>query len=73
MLTIISKHPLRDSYMLYCPATAIPPYFGSLRECEKAQVTFERKLQSEFDKLPDSEQSEIINMIDSYRMRDEVR
>ena len=59
--------------MLYCPATAIPPYFGSLRECEKAQVTFERTLQSEFDKLPDSEQSEIINMIDSYRTRDEVR
>ena len=69
MLSIISKHPLNNNYMLYCPVTPIPPYFGSLRECRKAQVVFEKRLRKEFDTLSDEEKTEILSMLDYYRKR----
>ena len=38
MKTEITKHPLRDCYMLYITNNFIPPYFGSLKSCKKARV-----------------------------------
>lgn len=48
--TIIEKHPLRNCYMLYCPALGfIPPYFGTLKQCQKAQKIFEEKIKGFFN------------------------
>lgn len=66
-LSIITKHPLKDGYMLYCPVTAIPPYFGTLEKCKKAQEVFESKLHEQFDKLDESDKRGILNRLDSYR------
>ena len=62
-LSIITKHPLKDEYMLYCQATAIPPYFGSLRECNKAQAVFEKKLREEFDKLSECDKRDVLKRL----------
>ena len=49
MKSIIERHPLRDCYMLYSNLTPqIPPYFGTLRQCKKAQKFFEKKLEEMF-------------------------
>ena len=69
MLSIISKNPIRNNYMLYCPVTPIPPYFGSLSKCRKAQVVFEKKLREEFNKINDEEKEEILSMLEYYRNR----
>ena len=69
MLSIISEHPLNNNYMLYCPVTPIPPYFGSLDKCRKAQVIFEKKLREEFDTLCDEEKEEILSKLEYYRKR----
>ena len=69
MLSIISEHPLNNNYMLYCPVTPIPPYFGSLDKCRKAQVIFEKKLREEFDTLNDEEKAEILSKLEYYRKR----
>lgn len=69
MLSIISEHPLNNNYMLYCPVTPIPPYFGSLDKCRKAQVIFEKKLRKEFEPLNDEEKSEILSKLEYYRKR----
>lgn len=69
MLSIISKRPLSNDYMLYCPVTPIPPYFGSLRECRKAQGVFEKRLRKEFDTLSDEEKADINTTLDYYRKR----
>lgn len=61
----IEKHPLKNCYMLYCKATDLPPYFGSLNECKNAQRHFEEKLRAEFDKLPKYRQREIINELNN--------
>ena len=68
-LSIISEHPLKNDYMLYCPVTPIPPYFGSLDECRKAQAVFEGKLRKEFDTLNDGEKAEILSKLEYYRKR----
>lgn len=49
--------------MLFCRATAIPPYFGTLRQCKTAQKHFEVKLHEVFDKLPKDRQDEIIKTL----------
>lgn len=72
MLSIISTHPLKDEYMLYCPVTAIPPYFGTLKECKKAQITFEKKLKEEFEKLPDDEKKDILERLEYYQKRNGI-
>lgn len=69
MLSIISKHSLNNNYMLYCPVTPIPPYFGSLRKCRKAQVVFEKRLRKEFDILNNEEKTDIYEKLDYYRKR----
>ena len=69
MLSIISKHPLNNNDMLYCPVTPIPPYFGSLRECRKAQGVFEKRLRKEFDTLSGEEKADINATLDYYRKR----
>ena len=69
MLSIISKHPLSNNYMLYCPVTPIPPYFGSLREYRKAQGVFEKRLRKEFDTLGGEEKTEILSKLDYYKKR----
>ena len=69
MLSIISKNKLMVNYMLYCPVTPIPPYFGSLRECRKAQAVFEKRLQIEFVTLSDEEKAEILSKLEYYRKR----
>ena len=69
MLSIISENKLHNNYMLYCPVTPIPPYFGSLSKCRKAQVIFEKKLREEFDTLNDEDKAEILSMLDYYRKR----
>lgn len=69
MLSIISEHPLNNNYMLYCPVTPIPPYFGSLDGCRKAQLIFEKKLREEFDTLNDGEKAEILSKLEYYRKR----
>ena len=69
MLSIISENQLHNNYMLYCPVTPIPPYFGSLSKCRKAQVIFEKKLREEFDTLNDEDKAEILSMLDYYRKR----
>ena len=69
MLSIISKHPLNNNYMLYCPVTPIPPYFGSLRECRKAQGVFEKRLRKEFDTLSKKKKADINATQDYYRKR----
>lgn len=69
MLSIISKNPIHNNYMLYCPVTPIPPYFGSLSKCRKAQVVFEKKLREEFNKINDEEKKEILSMLEYYRKR----
>ena len=69
MLSIISEHPLNNNYMLYCPVTPIPAYFGSLSKCRKAQVIFEKKLREEFDQLNDEEKAEILSKLEYYRKR----
>lgn len=68
-LSIISENQLNNNYMLYCPVTPIPPYFGSLSKCRKAQVVFEKKLREEFDTLNDEDKAEILSMLDYYRKR----
>ena len=69
MLSIISEHPLNNNYMLYCPVTPIPPYFGSLDKCRKAQVIFEKKLREEFDTLNDEEKVGVLSELEYYRKR----
>lgn len=69
MLSIISKNQLHNNYMLYCPVTPIPPYFGSLSKCRKSQVIFEKKLREEFDTLNDGEKAEILSNLEYYRKR----
>ena len=69
MLSIISKHPLNNNYMLYCPVTPIPPYFGSLRECRKAQGVFAKRLRQELDTLSGAEKADINATLDYYRKR----
>ena len=69
MLSIISKHRLSNNYMLYCPVTPIPPYFGSLSECRKAQGVFEKRLRKEFDTLSGEEKADINATLDYYRKR----
>ena len=69
MLSIISKNPLSNNYMLYCPVTPIPPYFGSLRECRKAQGVFEKRLRKEFGTLSGEEKADINAKLDYYRKR----
>ena len=69
MLSSISKNKLMGNYMLYCPVTPIPPYFGSLRECRKAQEVFEKRLQKEFVTLSDEEKAEILSKLEYYRKR----
>ena len=69
MLSIISENQLHNNYMLYCPVTPIPPYFGSLSKCRKAQVVFEKKLREEFDTLKDEEKAEILSKLEYYRKR----
>ena len=69
MLSIISENQLHNNYMLYCPVTPIPPYFGSLDKCRKAQVVFEERLRKEFDTLKDEEKEEILLKLDYYRKR----
>ena len=69
MLSIISKNPIHNNYMLYCPVTPIFPYFGSLKKCRKAQVVFEKKLREEFNKINDEEKKEILSMLEYYRKR----
>ncbi len=69
MLSIISENQLHNNYMLYCPVTPIPPYFGSLSKCRKAQVIFEKKLREEFDTLNDEDKAETLSMLDYYRKR----
>ena len=69
MLSIISKHPLSNNYMLYCPVTPIPPYYGSLGECRKAQGVFEKRLRKEFDTLSGEEKADINATLDYYRKR----
>ena len=69
MLSIISKNQIRNNYMLYCPVTPIPPYFGSLSKCRKAQVVFEKKLREEFNTLNDEEKAEIVSRLEYYRKR----
>ena len=69
MLSIISKNPILNNYMLYCPVTPIPPYLGSLSKCRKAQVVFEKRLQKEFESLCDKEKEEIVSKLEYYRKR----
>lgn len=69
MLSIISKNSIGNNYMLYCPVTPIPPYFGSLSKCRKAQVVFEKKLREEFNTLNDEEKAEIVSRLEYYRNR----
>ena len=69
MLSIISENQLHNNYMLYCPVTPIPPYFGSLSKCRKAQVIFEKRLRKEFDPLNDEEKAEILSKLEYYRKR----
>lgn len=59
-LSRIEKHPAKDGFMLYCRATAIPPYFGTRRQCLEAQKHFEAKLHQVFDNLPKDRQDEIL-------------
>ena len=69
MLSIIIKNNLKGNYMLYCPVTAIPPYFGTLTECKKSQVVFEKRLHKEFDVLTENEKCEFRSLIEFYRKR----
>ena len=69
MLSIISENQLHNNYILYCPVTPIPPYFGSLSKCRKAQVIFEKKLREEFDTINDGEKAEILSKLEYYRKR----
>ena len=69
MLSIISENQLNNNYMLYCPVTPLPPYFGSLSKCREAQVIFEKKLREEFDVLNDEEKVGILSELEYYRKR----
>ena len=69
MLSIISKNNFKGNYMLYCPVTAIPPYFGTLTECRKSQAVFEKRLHKDFDVLTENEKCEIRSQIEFYRKR----
>lgn len=41
--TEIIKHPLRDAYMVINKTCQfVPPFIGTLKECEKAQAAAER-------------------------------
>ena len=52
ILARITEHPLQSGrYMLNCPITAIPPFFGSLTECESKLERFETMLQRRFKML----------------------
>lgn len=65
--SIICEHELKSgTFMLYCPAASIPPFFGSEKECKKAQIIFEEKLRREFDKLDENLKKEIINKLDLF-------
>lgn len=61
--TTISKHPLKNTYMLHAKGTSLPPYFASKKECEKIQPIWEKKLNEEFNKLPKEEQKRILEYI----------
>ena len=70
MLSIISKHPvIKGKYMLHCPVTALPPYVGTLKSCQKAQLHFERKLTEEFEKLPEEDKAKILDLMDYYKYK----
>lgn len=60
----IEKHPLRDCYMLYSRMfPSIPPIFGTLDECERAQVHFEIKANEVFNNLPITDKEWVINRL----------
>lgn len=58
--TKIERHPLRKAFMLYCPISFLPPFFGSYKECKDMRVKWEEKLRNEFYGLEKSRQNEII-------------
>lgn len=62
----IEKHPLNSNYMLFVPMVALPPYFGTLKECKEAQKHLEKKLNEEFSKLAEEQQK------DFFRRRKEL-
>lgn len=65
--SIICEHELKKGvYMLYCPVVPVAPFFGSERECKKAQAIFEKKLKEEFDKLPDERKKEVLEKLSYY-------
>ena len=65
--SIICEHELKKGvYILYCPVVPVAPFFGSERECKKAQAIFEKKLKEEFDKLPDERKKEVLEKLSYY-------
>ena len=57
----IEKHPLNNSYILFCPLFCLAPFIGTKKKCLQAQKTFETKLQDEFFKLSYERKTEIKN------------
>lgn len=53
--------------MLYCPVASVPPYYGTERECRKAQIPFEKKLLEEFNKLSTSSKNEVLERLSHYQ------
>lgn len=40
----IEKHPLRDCFVVFIPELPhIPPFFGSLQECQRAAAVADKK------------------------------
>ena len=65
--SIICKCELKKGYMLYCPVASVPPYYGTERECRKAQIPFEKKLLEEFNKLSTSSKNEVLERLSHYQ------
>lgn len=48
---VVEKHPLRDCYAVFIPQLPyIPPYFGTLKECQKAAAVADKKAASMLEK-----------------------
>lgn len=58
--TKIEKHPLKNNFMLYCPISYLPPFFGTREQCKEMQKRWEEKFNYNFSLLSKNEQKEIL-------------
>lgn len=61
--TKIESHPLKDCYMLFCPISWMPPFFGTLEQCKKKQPLWEKHFKDCFNNLSEKDKKEVMSKL----------